>query len=94
MNVAVKEGMEFVEYVSGISPEQEDRFCQSVNEMADDLKSLAERGIALLADRIEVATDLGALITKLQRVQTELASESPMNGIVGSLAGGIVPALA
>jgi hypothetical protein len=92
MSIAVK-GLDFVHYSSGTTPEEEDQFCQSVNDLADTLKSLAERGIASPADRIEVATDLGALITKLQRVQTELTFESPMNGIVGSLAGGI-PALA
>ncbi|RUW56734.1 hypothetical protein [Mesorhizobium sp. M8A.F.Ca.ET.021.01.1.1] len=92
MSIAVK-GLNFVQYASDIDPEAEDQFCQNVNGLADTLKSLAERGISLPADRIEVATDLGALITKLQRVQTELTFESPMNGIVGSLAGGI-PALA
>jgi hypothetical protein len=91
MNCAVA-GTKIVDY-GDIGPDREDQFCQSVNEMADELKSLAERGISLLADRIEVATDLGALITKLQRVKTELVSESPMNGIVGSLSGGI-PAVA
>ena len=70
---------------AGVSAQAEDFYCEFMNLRVQEADKLASSGIATQAERIETASGIGALISKLQRVQTELTFESPFHGAYGDL---------
>lgn len=65
----------------------EEALCTCLITFGNELYDLSCRPLESKRHAIEIADDLDALIVKLQRVQTELLSESPLNAFYGSVSG-------